>query len=168
MYRGDCGVDALNDRLREAQGTGGREVVRGQQRWRTGDRVIQTRNDYDRLVFNGDMGRISHIDADGRVTVTFVDQDVVYTGGELSDLKPAFAITVHRSQGAEFPVVVIPLVTQHRMMLRRNLLYTAITRAQKLAVLVGSQRALEMAVADDRLEVRQSALNLRLRALVSS
>ena len=168
MYRGDCGVDALNDRLRDAQGSGGREVVRGQQRWRTGDRVIQTRNDYDRKVFNGDMGRIAHVDAQGQVTVHYSEQDVVYSGAELSDLKPAFAITVHRSQGAEFPVVVIPLVTQHRMMLRRNLLYTAITRAEKLVVLVGSTAALDMAIRDDRVEARRSALDERLVHLLST
>jgi len=162
MYKGECGVDSLNDQLREAQGIGGREVEMGARRWRTGDRVIHTRNDYERDVFNGDMGRIVLISTDGFVTVRFPEQDVVYSGSQLSDLQPAFAITVHRSQGGEFPVVVIPLSTQHWMMLRRNLLYTAITRAKKLLILIGSTQALDMALTgtDDR--VRTSLLAERL------
>jgi exodeoxyribonuclease V alpha subunit len=166
MYRGECGVDALNQRLREAQASPGHELVRGNERWRTGDRVIQARNDYEKEVFNGDMGRIASISPDGIVLVRFPEQDVAYSGGELSDLRPAFAITVHRSQGAEFPAVVMPLVPQHRMMLRRNLLYTAVTRAQKLVVLVGSLRALRMAIDDASEERRHSALAERLRQLV--
>lgn len=163
MYRGECGVDALNDLLREAQGVGGREVVQGDQKWRVGDRVIQTRNDYDREVFNGDMGRIIAVSPEGDVTVRFPEQNVVYTTSGLSDLRPAYAITVHRSQGGEFPAVVIPLVTGHRVMLQRNLLYTAITRARRLVVLVGSRRALSMAVERADQAFRRSALDPRLR-----
>jgi exodeoxyribonuclease V alpha subunit len=162
MYKGDCGVDALNDGLREAQGVGGREVVRGSQRWRLGDRVIHTRNDYDKQVFNGDMGTVSQVSAEGVVTVRYPEQDVNYAGAELSDLRPAFAITVHRSQGGEFPCVVIPMVTQHAVMLQRNLLYTAITRARKLVVLVGSRRALSMAVSNADRARRESRLAIRL------
>ena len=165
MYKGECGVDELNDRLREAQGIGGREVEMGKRRWRTGDRVIHTRNDYEREVFNGDMGRIVQISTDGVITVRYPEQDVIYTGSQLSDLQPAFAITVHRSQGGEFPVVVIPLATQHWMMLRRNLLYTAITRAKKLLILVGSQRALEMALENTDDRVRTSLLAERMAYL---
>ncbi len=164
MYRGPCGVDALNEALREAQGIGGMEVTRGSQSWRTGDRVIHTRNDYEREVFNGDMGRIIRVDQQAGVTVRFPEREVIYTLVELSDLQPAFAVTVHRSQGGEFPVVVLPLVTQHYMMLQRNLLYTAITRARKLVVLVGSQRALQMAVDNVDQSKRESALDERLRA----
>ncbi len=163
MYRGECGVDALNERLRDAQSSGGRELVRGGERWRVGDRVIHTRNDYEKEVFNGDMGRIATISPDGLVTVRFPEQDVVYSGSDLTDLRPAFAITVHRSQGAEFPAVVLPLVTPHRMMLRRNLLYTAVTRAKRLVVIVGSLRALRIAVEDSSEERRHSALAERLR-----
>ena len=164
MYRGECGVDRLNDLLREAQGIGGREVVQGAQRWRVGDRVIQTRNDYDREVFNGDMGRIVDVSDAGEVTVRFPEQDVVYGGSALADLRPAFAITVHRSQGGEFPAVVIPLVLGHSLMLQRNLLYTAITRARRLVVLVGSRRALARAVACADQARRYSALADRLKA----
>ena len=166
MYRGPCGVDALNDRLREAQDTRGREVERAERRWRVGDRVIQTRNDYEREVFNGDMGRIVTVTEEGQTTVRFPEQDVVYTPAALADLLPAYAITVHRSQGGEFPAVAIPLVTQHRMMLQRNLLYTAVTRARRLVVLVGSRRALSMAIDNAEARMRRSALCERLvRAL---
>ncbi|TAJ18357.1 MAG: ATP-dependent RecD-like DNA helicase [Planctomycetota bacterium] len=185
MYRGECGVDNLNERLRavgdhrgESVGASGREFAGGFGRaareielrgrtWRVGDRVIQTRNDYERLVFNGDMGRVSRIatETDG-LFVQFPEQEVLYEPEDLSDLQLAFAITVHRSQGGEFPAVVIPLVPQHYMMLQRHLLYTAITRAKKLVVLVGSQRALKMAVDNAEQRLRESALCDRLRALL--
>jgi exodeoxyribonuclease V alpha subunit len=168
MYRGDCGVDALNERLREAVGTGGREVRQGARIWRLGDRVIHTRNDYDKEVFNGDMGRIAAVDEDGTVTVRYPERDVVYTKTELGNLQAAFAITVHRSQGGEFPVVAIPLVTQHFMMLQRHLLYTAVTRARKLVVLVGSERALRMALENADQNLRRSRLAERLQREVGS
>ena len=164
MYRGECGVDVLNERLREETGTGGREVRRGARVWRLGDRVIHTKNDYEKEVFNGDMGRICDVGADGTVTVRFPERDIVYTKAELSDLQPAFAITVHRSQGGEFPAVAIPLVTQHFMMLQRHLLYTAVTRARQLVVLVGSQRALRMALDNTDQNLRRSRLADRLRS----
>ncbi len=164
MYRGPCGVDALNRGLREAQGTGGLEITRGERIWRVGDRVIHTKNDYEKEVFNGDMGRISSISRENGLTVTYPERDVDYTLTEISDLRPAFAITVHRSQGAEFPVVVIPLATQHFMMLQRNLIYTAITRARSLVVLVGSRRALQMATENTTQSQRMSCLSDKLRA----
>ena len=163
MYRGGCGVDTLNSMLREAQGIGGREVRRGERIWRLGDRVIHTRNDYDKEVFNGDMGRIVEVNEDGGLVVSFPDREPLeYRSGELSDLQPAYAITVHRSQGSEYPVVVFPLVTQHYVMLQRHLLYTAITRAKRLVVLVGSHRALEMAIGNAEQRERESALAERL------
>ena len=149
-------------RLRDALGASGREVLFDGRTWRTGDRVVQTRNDYEREVFNGDMGRISSITGEGELIVRFAEQDVAYSGGNLSDLRPAFAITVHRSQGAEFPCVVMPVVTQHALMLQRNLLYTGITRARRLVVLVGTWRALRMAVANADPSRRESALRDRL------
>lgn len=168
MYRGDCGVDALNERLRAAlalERPGGRELRQGARVWRTGDRVVHTRNNYEKEVFNGDMGRIESIsdDAEPVVVVRFPEREVTYAATELSELSPAFAITVHRSQGGEFPAVVMPLVTQHAVMLQRNLFYTAITRAKKLVVLVGSQRALEIAIANVEQSRRESALAERLK-----
>lgn len=166
MYRGACGVDALNDQLREAAAsTTAREIVVRGRHWRVGDRVIHTRNDYEKDVFNGDMGTITRIAPDGSaLTVDYPDRAVLYEAKDLGDLQPAFAITVHRSQGGEFPAVVMPMVTQHFVMLQRHLLYTAVTRAKKLLVLVGEPRALELAVTNAEQRFRRSGLAERLRA----
>lgn len=161
MYRGECGVDALNERLRAALGQRGPEFRLGQRVWRVGDRVIHTRNDYDKEVFNGDMGRISAVAEDG-LTVTFPERQVSYAPEELGDLQPAFAITVHRSQGSEYDVVVLPVVPQHHLMLQRNLLYTAVTRAKKLLVLVGSERAIRRAVENAEQGLRLAGIARRL------
>ena len=167
MYRGACGVDALNERLRAALGAGGRELRWKERVWRTGDRVIQTRNDYEKQVFNGDMGRIVRIDAERlSVTVRFPEREVTYDPESLGDLACAFAITVHRSQGGEFPAVVLPLVTQHWPMLQRNLLYTAVTRAKKLVVLVCQPRALQRAVQNAEQSERESGLAERLSRIL--
>lgn len=164
MYKGASGVDALNARLREAQGIGGREISWRERTWREGDRVIHVRNDYEKGIFNGDMGRIESIDADGEgLSVRFPERLVRYTKDEFIDIQPAFAITVHRSQGGEFPCVVIPLVTRHSSMLQRHLLYTAITRAKQLVVLVGSKRALQRCIENAEVNQRESALADRLR-----
>ena len=147
-----------------------REIRQGARVWREGDRVIHTRNDYEKEVFNGDMGKITrvHDTSEPTLVVKYPDREVTYTSGEISDLQPAFAITVHRSQGGEFPAVVLPLVTQHYMMLQRHLLYTAVTRAKKLVVIVGSQRALRMAIENAEQRDRQSALAERLRRVIAS
>jgi exodeoxyribonuclease V alpha subunit len=167
MYRGACGVDSLNERLRSALGLGGAEIRWRERTWRSGDRVIQTRNDYEKQVFNGDMGRIVRVDAGGpSLAVRYPEREVLYKAEELADLSCAFAITVHRSQGGEFPAVVMPLVTQHWPMLQRNLLYTAVTRARKLVVLIGSRRALQRAVANAQPSQRRSTLGERLRRLL--
>lgn len=163
MYRGDCGVDALNDRLREALDQPGRELQAAGRLWRVGDRVVQTRNDYEKEVFNGDMGRVARISEDGTVLVRYPEREVPYTPDQLGDLQPAFAITVHRSQGSEYPAVVLPLVMAHAVMLERNLLYTAITRARRLLVLIGSRRALRLAIENSQPSRRRSALAARLR-----
>lgn len=168
MYKGDCGVDALNDRLREERAKTlrtVRELRAGGRIWRVGDRVIHTRNDYEREVFNGDMGEITRITDETTLFVRFPERELAYTGSEVSDLQPAFAITVHRSQGGEFPAIVFPLVTQHYLMLQRHLFYTAITRARKLVVLVGSRRALTMAIQNAEQNQRESALADKLAKL---
>jgi exodeoxyribonuclease V alpha subunit len=167
MYRGECGVDALNERLRAAlaaetgSGSAGGELLAAGRSWREGDRVMHTRNDYERELFNGDMGRVARVQENGLV-VAFPEQEVFYTLAELNDLQPAFAVTVHRAQGSEYPAVVLPLIPQHFMMLQRNLLYTAVTRARRLLVLVGSQRALRMAVDNAEQAARLSGLARRL------
>jgi exodeoxyribonuclease V alpha subunit len=160
MYKGPAGVDALNDKLR-AQLAG--DVFDANARFCKGDRVVQTRNDYERDVFNGDLGRVARIDGDGTVFVKYPEKEVAYKRGEQGDLQPAFAMTVHRSQGGEFPAVVFPLTMQHAHMLQRNLFYTAITRARKLVVLVGERRALRMAVENASQARRFTRLDERLR-----
>jgi exodeoxyribonuclease V alpha subunit len=168
MYKGECGVDALNERLRDERAktlTTVRELRQGTRIWRVGDRVIHTRNDYEKEVFNGDMGEIARVNDDNTLVVRFPEREVHYTGAEVGDLQPAFAITVHRSQGGEFPAVVFPLVTQHYVMLQRHLFYTAVTRAKKLVVLVGSKRALRMAIENAEQNQRESALAGRLAKL---
>ena len=128
---------------------------------------MQVRNDYDREVWNGDVGRLVHVDSGAaKVRVRFPEREHEYRFEELGDLVPAYAITVHRSQGSEYPCVVVPVTTDHFMMLRRSLVYTAITRGKKLVVLVGSQRALEMAVRNDDDGQRFSGLCERLRDLL--
>ena len=163
MNRGDVGVHRLNDRLREALNPAGTEVTRFGRTFRVGDRVLQSVNNYDKDVFNGDLGWVTGVDhAAGRITVSFEDTGVDYDFSELDELQPSFAMTVHRAQGSEFPAVVVPLLTQHYPMLQRNLLYTAITRGRKLVVVVGSRRALAMAVRNDRPGERNSMLGVRL------
>ncbi len=167
MYRGEVGADALNRDLQDLLNPGQIEVERGGKIYRTGDKVMQVRNDYDREVWNGDVGRLVHVDSGAaKVRVRFPEREHEYRFEELGDLVPAYAITVHRSQGSEYPCVVVPVTTDHFMMLRRSLVYTAITRGKKLVVLVGSQRALEMAVRNDDDGQRFSGLCERLRDLL--
>ena len=162
MYKGECGVDHLNERLREALGQGGHELEYKGRLWRTGDRVIHTRNDYERELFNGDMGRVAKVEPDGSgLLVRYPERDVHYRPDELSDLSPAFAITVHRSQGSEYPAIVLPLVPRHHLMLQRHLVYTAVTRAKRLVVLVGARRAIQQAL--DMAEARRRESGLRER-----
>jgi exodeoxyribonuclease V alpha subunit len=127
--------------------------------------VLQLRNNYDKNVFNGDIGRIEHIDLEeGEVWVNFEGNNVAYEFSDLDELTLAYAMSVHKSQGSEYPVVVVPLLTQHYMLLQRNLLYTAITRAKKMVVIVGTRKAIAMAVKNNKVTARWSALQDRLRA----
>ena len=163
MNRGAIGVHRLNDRLREALNPAGTQVTRFGRTFRVGDRVLQLVNNYDKDVFNGDLGWVSGVDhAAGRITVSFEETGVDYDFSELDELQPSFAMTVHRAQGSEFPAVVVPVLTQHYPMLQRNLLYTAITRGRRLVVVVGSRRALAMAVRNGRPGERNSMLRVRL------
>lgn len=165
MYRGHAGADLINEGLQGLLNPNGREIERGTKRFRVGDRVIQIRNNYDLDLFNGDTGRIQDLHGnDGELTIKFGNREVRYPFADIDELAPAYAITVHRSQGSEYPAVVIPLATDHYMMLRRNLLYTAITRGSRLVVLVGAKKALEMAVRNNDEMRRNSGLAGRLRA----
>jgi exodeoxyribonuclease V alpha subunit len=142
------------------------EVERFGQTYRVGDKVIQLRNNYDKDVFNGDIGRIEEIETEPvRVIIRFDDgRRASYEPGELDELRLAYAITIHKSQGSEFPAVVIPVTTQHFAMLQRNLLYTGLTRGKKLVVLVGDKRALNIAVGNTEAKMRWSGLLERLKA----
>jgi exodeoxyribonuclease V alpha subunit len=133
--------------------------------FRVRDKVIQTENNYDKDVFNGDIGQIARIDpVELEVTVKFDQREVVYDYGELDEVALAYAITIHKSQGSEFPAVVIPLATQQYLLLQRNLVYTGITRGKKLVVVVGQRKALAMAVRNNKTEQRFSGLLARLKA----
>jgi exodeoxyribonuclease V alpha subunit len=163
MHRGEAGVAALNARLQERLNPTREEIpeVRsGGRVFRMGDRVLQLRNDYDLKVFNGDLGTVGPIDlVEQEVLVRLDDgREVRYPGAALFALTHAYAVSVHKAQGAEFPAVVLPLVTSHAPMLGRTLLYTAFTRAKRLVVLVGQRRALHLAVRDWRRTTRSTAL----------
>ncbi len=166
MNRGNLGSTALNTALQRALNGPGEfklEAERFGTVFRAGDKVIQLRNNYDKDVFNGDIGRITSLEAEPlRVGVTFDDgREATYEAGELDELRLAYAITIHKSQGSEFPAVVIPVSTQHYVMLQRNLVYTGLTRGRKLVVLVGTKAALEMAV--KRTDARRRWTTLRER-----
>jgi len=167
MYRGPVGVHALNAALQSLLNPAADSKLEKSlfgQVFRPGDKVMQIQNDYDKDVFNGDIGTLSALSLlDHTLTVTFDGRPVTYDWTEADQLVLAYAISVHKSQGAEFPVVVMPLVTQHYLMLQRNLLYTAITRARKLCVLVGSKHAIGMAVRNNKVARRYTALDWRLR-----
>ena len=167
MYRGETGADTLNRDLQDLLNPGQIEIERGGKHYRIGDRVMQIRNDYDREVYNGDVGRITYIDTGGaKLFVRFAEAEREYRFEDLGDLVPAYAISVHRSQGSEYPAVVLPVTADHFLMLRRSLLYTAITRGKRLVVVVGSRKALETAVRNDDDGRRYSGLEERLRDLV--
>jgi exodeoxyribonuclease V alpha subunit len=168
MNRSELGTANLNARLQAVLNPprGGAEVERFGWRFRAGDKVIQTQNDYDKDVFNGDIGRVSDVNAhDQELTVEFDGRPVTYDFGELDELALAYACTIHKAQGSEYPAVVIPLHGQHFMMLQRNLLYTGITRGKKLVVVAGSRKALSAAVQRRESALRYSALGRRLREM---
>lgn len=162
------GVVALNHHLQEVlnPNRGGPFVERHGMRLSIGDKVIQTQNNYKKEVYNGDIGRVVGIDEQDReVEVVFDDRQVLYDFGELDELSLAYSLTVHKSQGAEYPAVVIPLHTQHFVMLQRNLLYTGVTRGRQLVVIVGSRKALEMAINRQDTNMRCTALARRIQEL---
>jgi exodeoxyribonuclease V alpha subunit len=166
MHRGAVGVAQLNQRLQEALNpslSGTIEHRVGGRVFRIGDRVMQIRNNYDKDVFNGDMGTVTGIDLESQLlTATFEGRPLSYDFLDLDELLHAYAVSIHKSQGSEFPAVVVPVMTTHYMMLQRNLIYTAVTRAQRLVVLVGSTKAIHIAVHNDRAQARYSGLAGRL------
>ncbi|QSH41688.1 ATP-dependent RecD-like DNA helicase [Lentisphaerota bacterium ZTH] len=164
MNRGQVGTAALNQSLQEKLNPGHKPQFKsGDKVFKTGDKVMQTSNNYDKNVFNGDMGRIGNIDIkEKQFSVYFDNRAVTYEFTETDQLTLAYAITIHKSQGSEFPAVIMPMLNQHYMMLQRNLLYTGMTRARRLLILIGSSKAIGMAVRNSRLEPRYSKLLERL------
>ncbi|MCX6021329.1 MAG: ATP-dependent RecD-like DNA helicase, partial [Chloroflexi bacterium] len=167
MHCGAAGVGALNLKLQEALNPpqpGRPERPQGARTFRPGDRVMQIRNNYDKCVFNGSLGVLTALDMEQQEATVRLDEggEITYEFAEMDELTHAFAISVHKSQGSEYAAVVLPLLTQHYTMLARNLLYTAVTRAKRLVVLVGSRRALGIAIKKEGSSVRYSALGRRL------
>ena len=169
MHRGMLGTINLNREMQSWLNPLGQALERGGFALRPGDKVMQLRNNYDKGVFNGDLGRIAGIDREnGSAKVDFLDKVVEYESDELDEISLAYATSVHKSQGSEYPAVVIPLHTSHYLMLHRSILYTAVTRGKKLVVLVGSRKALAMAIRNFRVEKRNTGLREKLVGLIKS
>ena len=163
MQRGVCGAANLNQVLQEAMNPGSIFLRRGGTQYRLHDKVMQIRNDYDKEVFNGDIGTISKVDTEEReLAVNFDGREVFYDVSELDELSLAYATTIHKAQGSEYPAVVLPVLMSHFGMLQRNLIYTGITRAKKLLVMVGDRKALTYAVRNVTVTKRNTMLKERL------
>ena len=169
MRKNVLGTDNLNVELQKALNPRGDAIVRGGVMFRTGDRVMQLRNNYDKDVYNGDVGFVKAVNADDRsMVVNFDGRPVRYDGGDLDELVLAYATTIHKSQGSEYPAVIVIVHTQHYVMLQRNLLYTAITRGKKLVLLMGVPYAIDQAIRTNTVRERRTSLSGRLASSVSS
>ncbi|HHY83259.1 MAG TPA: ATP-dependent RecD-like DNA helicase [Clostridiales bacterium] len=165
MLKGSTGAHNINQLLQDKLSGKEQSVRYGGSTYYLGDKVMQVKNNYDKNVFNGDIGFIEEIDPEDRVVrISFDDKSVEYDYTELDEIILAYASTVHKSQGSEYPVVIAPFTTQHYMMLQRNLLYTCITRAKRVFVLVGTKKAVAMAVNNNKIAKRNTMLAKRIRA----
>ena len=163
MHKGVVGSSNLNIELQTAFNPGENGVIRGNRKFRTGDKVMQIRNNYDKDIFNGDIGRITRIDQEAQeVIISFDGMEVPFEYTDLDEIVLAYAVSVHKSQGSEYPAVIIPVVTQHYILLQRNLIYTAVTRGKKLVVMVGTKKALAIGVKNDKIRKRYTNLRRRL------
>lgn len=164
MHRGFAGAGNLNSVLQATLNPGKDGLQRGGRFYLVGDKVMQIRNNYDRNVYNGDIGRIVRLDHElQEATLNFDGREVVYEYGDLEEIVLSYAVSVHKSQGAEYPAMIMPLLMQHYMLLQRNLLYTAVTRGKKLVVIIGSKKALAIAVRNNKTHKRFTLLSQRLR-----
>jgi exodeoxyribonuclease V alpha subunit len=165
MHKGTIGVANLNIELQKRLNPGQPGITRGAWNFRSGDKVMQIVNNYDKDVFNGDIGWISKIDPEEReVVIEFDGRLVPYDYSDLEEVVLAYAVSVHKSQGSEYPVVILPVVTQHYMLLQRNLIYTGITRAKKLVIMIGTKKALAIAIRNNKPQRRYTLLSERLAA----
>lgn len=165
MHKGSVGAANLNLALQKALNPTGDGVARGDRIVRIHDKVMQIRNNYDKEVFNGDMGRVVKVDPELReVVISFDGREIPYDYNDLDEIVLSYAVSVHKSQGSEYPAVIVPLVMQHYMLLQRNLIYTAVTRGRKLVILVGSKKALAIAVNNNKIRKRYTRLRERLMA----
>jgi exodeoxyribonuclease V alpha subunit len=165
MHKGTIGVANLNIELQKRLNPGPPGITRGAWNFRLGDKVMQVVNNYDKDVFNGDIGRISKIDPEEReVVIEFDGRPVPYDYSDLDEIVLAYAVSVHKAQGSEYPVVILPVVTQHYLLLQRNLIYTGITRAKKRVVLIGTKKALAIAIRNNQPHRRYTSLSERLAA----
>ncbi len=164
MHRGVVGAGNLNVELQNALNPGKDGVTRGNRNYRINDKVMQIKNNYDKEVFNGDIGRILKIDSENQeVIISFDEREVIYSFIDLDEIVLAYAVSIHKSQGSEYPAVIIPVLTQHYILLQRNLIYTGVTRGRKLVVLVGTKKALAIAVKNDKNKKRYTYLRYRLK-----
>ncbi len=165
MYKGFGGVERLNTELQRRLNGSSEGLRLGMREIKVHDKVMQIRNDYEKEVFNGDIGMVSHIDRDAyRIAVSFDNRPVHYEKDELDDLALAYAVSVHKAQGSEYQAVIMPLLTQHFIMLQRNLFYTALTRAKRLSIIIGSYKALYIAIKNDKPVQRNSLIKEKLMA----
>ncbi len=163
MHKGLLGAENLNRALQERLNPGATALVKGQVGFRVHDKVMQVRNNYDKEVFNGDIGTIASIDSELReLIISFDGRTVPYDFMDMDEIVLAYAISVHKSQGSEYPAVILPVTTQHYLLLQRNLIYTGVTRGKELVILVGTKKALQMAVRNDKTVRRYTRLRQRL------
>jgi len=163
MHKGVVGASNLNTVLQQVLNPREDGITRGGRNFRISDKVMQIRNNYDKEVFNGDIGRILNIDTETQeVTISFDGRTVAYDYPDLDEIVLAYAVSVHKSQGSEYPAVVIPILTQHYVLLQRNLIYTGVTRGKKLVVIIGTKKALAIGVKNNKTEKRYTYLRYRL------
>jgi len=167
MHKGIVGAANLNHQLQEHLNPQESSLVYGSTAYHVHDKVMQIRNNYDKNVYNGDIGRIMDINRETReLTIDFDEKSISYDFTEMDEVVLAYAVSVHKSQGSEYPAVIVPVLTQHYMLLQRNLIYTAITRGRQLVILVGTKKALAIAVKNDKTEKRFTRLKSRLQGKI--